>query len=293
MGLFKKSITPVLLLAALLLSACDSGSTSTATPVGNAPTATIPTRAEAGPTPPPAATATSPAVAGENEVYLLMTAAKASSFDTTPGFAPSPDAMNAADGDLSTRWAPLNGADNQWIRFDFGKTKTMDHVIIHWEDAFATAYDIQVADDDVTWKTVVQARDQDGTQDEFFFAPVTARYVRVLMQARKFPQWGTSIWEFEAYGPAAANPGDKPYKDVFAAQGTPTPLPLEPALASPGAWGATDLQKGVNYTSYTPSEMAGTESDETLQFLAGQGVNSIGIVVTWYMSDTQSTAIAP
>ncbi len=291
MLLFKKSVIPLLLLAALLLSACDSGTTPTTTPVVDAATATPP----ALPTDSPvaAATATSPAAVGGDEVYLLMAAAKASSFDTTPGFAPSPDAMNAADGDLSTRWAPLNGADNQWIRFDFGQAKTLDHVIIHWEDAFATSYDIQTADDDATWKTVVEARDQDGTQDEFFFAPVTARYVRVLMRARKFPQWGTSIWEFEAYGPAAANPGDKPYKDVFAAQVTPTPLPLETALASPGAWGATDLQKGVNYTSYTPNEVAGSDSDATLQFLAGQGVNSIGIVVTWYMSDTQSTAISP
>jgi hypothetical protein len=279
----KRWIIPLALLASLLLSACDSGPAPAATPVSTTPGS----GGDITPSP-----ATTPGATG-GEVYLRVAAATASSFDTTPGFAPSPDAMNAADGDLGTRWAPLNGADNQWIRFDFGAPKTMDHVIIRWEEAFATAYDIQTSDDDATWKTVVEARDQDGTQDEFHFAPVAARYVRVLMQARKVAEWGTSIWEFEPYGPAAANPGDKPYKDVFATQATPTPLPLEAPLPGLGPWGATDRQKGVNYTSYTPNELAGAESDATLQFLAQQGVNSIGIVVTWYMSDTQSTTIGP
>ena len=69
--------------------------------------------------------------------------------------------MNAADGDLATRWAPKNGAHNQWIRFlDFGKPKTLDHVIIHGEQAYATAYNIQTSDDDATWNTVVTAQDQ-------------------------------------------------------------------------------------------------------------------------------------
>ena len=259
------------LILPLLLAACDGWPAVPVQPVA-APTAT-------------------PAPAGE--VYLRIAAAAASSFDTTPGFAPSPDAMNAADGDLTTRWAPQNGADNQWIRFDFGRPKTLDHIIIHWEQAYATAYDIQTSDDDATWQTVVQARDQNGDTDEFQFAPVTARYVRVQMIARKFAEWGTSIWEFEAYGPAAANPGDKPYAETFAARPTPTAVPLEPPQPGPGPWGAADWQKGVNYTSYLPAELSGGASDDTIRYLAQNGVNSLGIVVTWYMSDTTSSEIAP
>ena len=45
------------------------------------------------------------------------------------------------------------------------------------------------------------------------------------MVARKVAEWGTSIWEFELYGPAASNPGDLPYAQVFTAQPTPTPIP--------------------------------------------------------------------
>src|SRR5205814_3190175 len=107
------------------------------------------------------------------------------------------------------------------------------------------------------------------------------------------PEWGTSIWEFEPYGPAAANPTDQPYAQVFAVQATPTPLALEPPTPGAGAWTASDLQKGVNYTSYVPDELASSMSDDTLRFLAQNGVNSIGIVVTWYMPDLQSTEIAP
>lgn len=276
-----------LILVALLLAGCDAGlapNTTAPTPL-SAPTATLPAAAST-PT-----TAAVPAAVGE--VYLRVAAAGASSFDTTPGFAPSPDAMNAADGDHDTRWAPLNGADNQWIRFDFGGSKTVDHIVVYWEEAFSTAYDIQVSEDDTTWRTVVTADGQDGGQDEFRFEPATAHYVRVNMRARKFPEWGTSIWEFEAYGPAAANPGDKPYAEVFAALATPTALPLEPPAAGLGLWGANEMHKGVNYTSYTPDELAAPVSDDTLRYLAQNGVNSLGIVVTWYMADMSSTEIAP
>jgi hypothetical protein len=274
------------LLLALLLAGCDFGlAPDSATPIP--PPGPTATGAAAAPTATPAAGPAS------EEVYLRIAAAEASSFDSTPGFSPSPDAMNAADGDRETRWAPRNGADNQWIRFDFGGPKTMDHIVIYWEEAFATAYDIQVSDDDATWRTVVTANGQDGGQDEFRFAPATARYVRVNMRERKFAEWGTSIWEFEAYGSAAANPGDRPYAEVFAARATPTALPLEPPAAGLGPWGARELHKGVNYTSYTPDELAAPVSDETLRYLAANGVNSLGIVVTWYQTDMSSTEIAP
>ena len=54
-------------------------------------------------------------------VYLKVESAVVSSFDDTPDWAPPEDPMAPADGNFDTRWSPLNGRDNEWIYFDFGK----------------------------------------------------------------------------------------------------------------------------------------------------------------------------
>jgi hypothetical protein len=76
----KRWIIPLALLASLLLSACDSGPAPAATPVSTTPGS----GGDITPSP-----ATTPGATG-GEVYLRVAAATASSFDTTPGFAPRP-----------------------------------------------------------------------------------------------------------------------------------------------------------------------------------------------------------
>ena len=66
---------------------------------------------------------------GENHlVYLNVVNAVASSFDTTPDWAPPPEPMAPVDRDMLTRWSSELGLDNEWIYFDFGKPRFLSKI---------------------------------------------------------------------------------------------------------------------------------------------------------------------
>jgi hypothetical protein len=69
------------------------------------------------------------------------------------GFEP----FRATDGDPNTRWAVSSAGradDASWLRVDLGSSQTFERVKLRFEDAFASAYKVQVSDDDATWRTV-------------------------------------------------------------------------------------------------------------------------------------------
>ncbi len=53
----------------------------------------------------------------------------------------------AVDGNTGTRWASAQGVDPQWIYVDLGATSTISSVILRWEAAYATAFQIQTSPD--------------------------------------------------------------------------------------------------------------------------------------------------
>ena len=53
-------------------------------------------------------------------------------------------ASNAVDGNLTTRWASAF-SDPQWIRVDLGTATDISQVVLHWEDAYAIQFQIQVS----------------------------------------------------------------------------------------------------------------------------------------------------
>jgi hypothetical protein len=117
--------------------------------------------------------------------------------DTVAGGADT-SAANAVDGDASTRWSSLY-ADPQWIYVDLGTSYTIDRVVLNWETAYATSYQIQVSGDAANWVTVFSESNSDGGIDDISLAPVSARYVRVLGLQRA-TKWGYSLWEIGVYG---------------------------------------------------------------------------------------------
>ncbi len=240
-----------------------------------------------------------PAQSGEL-VYLKAASGTASSFEDTPDWAPKPDPMAPVDGDLETRWSPASGIDNEWIYFDLGREKTLSKIIIRWEEAYATAYEISVSDDAVNWKRVVLKKDGKGGVEDLAFDPVRARYVKITGLARFNPEWGFSMWEFEMYGPGAMNPGDRTLDETFPkraearrkAQDTPAVNVSDDVLVpSPGPITKEEFQKGVNYTSWNRDELAGKVSDSTLLYLAGLGVKHVAIMVVWYQADAEAKDI--
>lgn len=230
--------------------------------------------------------------AAEDVVYLKPVNAVASSFDTTADWAPLPDAMSACDGDLFTRWSSAY-KDGESIFFDIGSPKTFNKIIIRWEAAFSSDYDILTSNDGQRWNTILSQVGQDGGIDEFQFEAVKARYVKILNVKRKNPEWGSSIWEFEIYGPASANPGDLPLEKVYPerSEAKKDVKKIEEVVPSPGPITLNEFQKGVVYTSWKTGELSSKSSDLTLIHLYDIGVREISIMISYYQDDVDSQII--
>jgi hypothetical protein len=108
-------------------------------------------------------------------------------------------ASYAVDGDTSSRWSSWY-SDPQWIYVDLAATYTIDRVVLNWQAAaYGKSYEIQVSADAQSWATVFTESNGDGDIDDISFAPVAARYVRML-GVQRGTIWGYSLWEFEVYG---------------------------------------------------------------------------------------------
>jgi len=119
-------------------------------------------------------------------------------------------ANKAFDNDPASRWAtnPTTGwVDPGWIYVDLGATAQVSQVVLQWDPAYATAYQIQVSGDAVNWNTIYSTTTGDGFKD-VINATGSGRYVRMYGTARGGP-YGYSLWEFSVYGTGGA-PQDPP-----------------------------------------------------------------------------------
>ncbi|MEF9913528.1 discoidin domain-containing protein [Streptomyces sp. P5-A9] len=122
-----------------------------------------------------------------------------------------------------SRWSSDWNAD-RWVGVDLGATSTISSLDLYWEAAYAVDYEIQVSDDNRTWRTVhrpsageVAARRADvkspadavGRHDTITLStPATGRYVRMLGKGRRSfhnpapstAQFGYSLYEFQVWG---------------------------------------------------------------------------------------------
>ncbi|MEV0129262.1 chitosanase [Dactylosporangium sp. NPDC050688] len=131
---------------------------------------------------------------------------------------------NAVDGNTGTRWASAEGVDPQWIRVDLGATKTITHVNLNWEAAYARSYQIQTSADGSAWTSIYSTTTGNGATDDLTGLNGTGRYVRVLGTARGTP-YGYSLWELKVYG---TTPGTQP-----SATASPTPSTTPSTSPSP------------------------------------------------------------
>ncbi len=112
--------------------------------------------------------------------YLPVSAAKASSFDQTPDWAPKPNPMASVDGDMLTRWSSDYEGSEQWIYFDLGSLSVVNDVIIRWERAYATKFLILVSKDAENWTEVHREDNGTGGATEAVFPAVKCRYIKIL-----------------------------------------------------------------------------------------------------------------
>ncbi|GGF98384.1 hypothetical protein GCM10010913_20230 [Paenibacillus aceti] len=110
------------------------------------------------------------------------------------------EADRAFDGNLQSRWASSEGSDPQWISADLGAVKAIGSVGLHWEDAYATKFKLQVSNDGVNWQDVYSETNGSGGVQNIPLNQVQARYVKMYGIERATP-YGYSLYEFEVYPP--------------------------------------------------------------------------------------------
>src|SRR2546423_109940 len=105
-------------------------------------------------------------------------------------------ASAAFDGGAGTRWASA-WADPQWLQVDLGASVSVCQVVLTWEAAYASAFQIQVSADAATWNTVYSTTTGTGGTQKLQVNG-TGRYVRMYATARA-TGFGYSLWEFQVF----------------------------------------------------------------------------------------------
>ncbi|MFF6970777.1 beta-N-acetylglucosaminidase domain-containing protein [Streptomyces tsukubensis] len=148
-------------------------------------------------------------------------AVASSSGDETPAF----PAAAAVDGDPRTRWSSRY-EDGAWWQAELPEAVRLGKVVLHWQDAHAAGYRIQVSADGRTWRTAATVGEgRGGTETVRMDAPGT-RFLRVQGD-RRATRFGYSLFTVEAYA-VAAEKGGKAEKaeeaeETVAGDGGPRP----------------------------------------------------------------------
>ena len=125
-----------------------------------------------------------------------------------PAFASSTEsatlsAAKAVDGSGATRWSSAF-SDPQWLYVDLGQPYDVKTVVLRWETAYASSFDVQVSSDAQNWRTVHRESAGSGGTQTLVTTNAVGRYVRVYGYARA-TGWGYSLYELELYGTPTAS----------------------------------------------------------------------------------------
>lgn len=111
---------------------------------------------------------------------------------------------HATDGDVDTRYAAAQNADDVEWTLDLGKVTSFNTVEIEWEKAYCHTYSIAVSSDGHNWKDVVKVSGYDnGGVDHAIrsheFATCQARYIRLRGSNRAIGDRPGSFYEFRVF----------------------------------------------------------------------------------------------
>ncbi len=133
--------------------------------------------------------------------YTLISAGKTVSASSvqTAGL----EADNVNDGDNGTRWSS-NFSEWEWVRIDLGSDQSVDKIVMEWEAAYATGYNIFVVKDGASsWGTPVYVENNgQGGTEEITRSFGTGRYV-VIQSMNRATEYGISLFELEVYSDAS------------------------------------------------------------------------------------------
>ena len=106
------------------------------------------------------------------------------------------------DGDYTTRWGSAH-KDNEYIRIDLGQASYIDHLILHWEAAYASQFAIIVSDTIPDMPSIISKQQYTCYQSSGGVQTISiaqnGRYITLVGLARA-TAYGTSLYELEVYG---------------------------------------------------------------------------------------------
>ncbi len=105
-------------------------------------------------------------------------------------------AVAATDGNAGTRWSSAF-SDPQWLEVDLGSARSVCKVVLNWEAAYATAFQIQTSADGSAWTSIYSTASGTGGVQTLNVTG-SGRYIRVYGTARA-TQYGYSLWELQVY----------------------------------------------------------------------------------------------
>ncbi len=174
--------------------------------------------------------------------------------------------VNAVDGNTGTRWSSCF-SDPQWIQIDLGATVTVSQVVLQWEAAYATAFQLQISSDASNWTNIYSTTTgTGGTQT--LTVNGTGRYIRMYGTARA-TQYGYSLWEFQVYGGMTA----PTCGTTNAAQGKPATASSTENAGTPAS-SAVDGNAGTRWSS-------AFADPQWIQVDLGSSVSVCQVVLTW------------
>jgi hypothetical protein len=105
---------------------------------------------------------------------------------------------NAVDGNTTTtRWSSAF-SDPQWIYVDLGQSYNITKVVLYWETAYGSSFEIDTSPDATTWTSIYSTTTGTGGTQTLNITG-TGRYVRMYGTVRH-TQYGYSLYEFQVYG---------------------------------------------------------------------------------------------
>jgi len=226
---------------------------------------------------------------GTTNVALNKTATASSQENAS--FPPSA----AVDGNTGTRWSSAF-SDPQWLEVDLGSAQSICQVVLNWEAAFATAFQIQTSNDNSTWTSVFSTTTGTGGVQTLNVSG-SGRYVRMFGTARA-TQFGYSLWEFQVFaGPGSGggntvtvtNPGSQ-----TSTVGTAASLHISATDSAAGqtlTYKATGLPAGlsINASSGLISGTPTTAGTSTVMVTVTDGTGASGNASFGWTVNNQAT----
>jgi hyaluronoglucosaminidase len=110
-----------------------------------------------------------------------------------PQFTPD----HAIDADRATRWSS-GYTDTEWLQVQLASPQHLGKVVLRWEAAHASAYDVQVSSDGSTWRTAARVTGSQGGVETVWVEQSDVRFLR-MQGVKRATSYGYSLYELEAY----------------------------------------------------------------------------------------------